>query len=158
MFSLNDICKCIFAGFVCLLLLISCTTTKQTLYLQEIEISGPINQAPIHLTDSIDTPSVIISPRFSVNTQKNLTANTGGHSMVNTNGVFQVINVLIRTVFLLFFSMAYFTRDNNVIIAFLVFSLFVLVGAIILMLNYKKLTVEDDGISKDLKPLDPSKV
>ena len=90
MFSLNQTCKCTFAGFLCLLLLISCTTTNQTLYLQEIEISGPINQAPIHITDSIETPSVFISPRFSVNTQKEFTASTGGHSMVNTNGVFQV--------------------------------------------------------------------
>jgi hypothetical protein len=90
MSSLNKIYKYTFAGILCLILFISCTTTKQTLYLQEIEISGPINQAPIHITDSIQTPSVIISPRFSVNTQKNITANTGGHSMVNTNGVFQV--------------------------------------------------------------------
>jgi len=67
-----------------------CTTTKQALFLQEVDISGPINQAPIHLTDSTETPSVIISPRFSVNTQKKLTANTEGHSMVNANGIFQV--------------------------------------------------------------------
>jgi hypothetical protein len=90
MISLNETCKCTFAGFLCLLLFISCTTTKQTLYLQEIDIYGPINQAPIHLTDSIETPSVIISPRFSVNTQKEFTAKTGGHSMVNINGIFQV--------------------------------------------------------------------
>jgi len=90
MLSLNDTCKFAFIGFFSMLFFISCTTTKQTLYLQEIEIQGPINQSPIHLTDSIETPSVIISPRFSVNTQKELNANTGGHSMVNSDGIFQV--------------------------------------------------------------------
>jgi len=90
MLSLKDTCKFAFTGFLSMLFFISCTTTKQTLYLQEIEIQGPINQAPIHLTDSIETPSVIISPRFSVNTQKELNANTGGHSMVNADGIFQV--------------------------------------------------------------------
>jgi len=90
MFSLKNTYKYIFTGFISLLILVGCTTTRQTLYLQEIEISGPINQAPIHITDSVETPTVIISPRFSVNTQKTLTGNTGGHSMVNTDGVFQV--------------------------------------------------------------------
>ena len=75
MLSLNEISKCTFAGFICLLLFISCTTTKQTLYLQEAEVTGPISQPPIHLTDSSDTPSVTFSPKFSYNTKKTLTGN-----------------------------------------------------------------------------------
>jgi hypothetical protein len=75
MFSLNKTCKGIFAGFLCLLLFISCTTTKQTLYLQQAEVTGPISQPPIHLTDSTDTPSVIFSPKLSYNTKKTLTGN-----------------------------------------------------------------------------------
>ena len=90
MLSLKDTCKCTFAGIFSLLLFISCTTTNQTLYLQEIEISGPINQEPIHLTDSSATPSVTVSPRFSINTQKELQGNHGEHSMVNADGFFQV--------------------------------------------------------------------
>lgn len=75
MFSLNKPCKCTCAGFLCLLLFISCTTIKQTLYLQEAEVTGPISQPPIHLTDSSDTPSVTFSPKFSYNTNKTLTGN-----------------------------------------------------------------------------------
>lgn len=72
MFSLNEICKCTFAGFLCLFLFIGCTTTNQTLYLQQAEVNGPISQPPIHLTDSSDTPSVTFSPKFSYNTKKTL--------------------------------------------------------------------------------------
>jgi len=75
MLSLREICKCTFAGFICLLHFISCTTIKQTLYLQEAEVIGPISQPPIHLTDSSDTPSVTFSPKFSYNTNKTLTGN-----------------------------------------------------------------------------------
>jgi hypothetical protein len=75
MFSLNEICKCIFAGLCYLLLFISCTTTKQTLYLQQAEVNGPISQPPIHLTDSSDTPSVTFSPKLSYNTKNTFTGN-----------------------------------------------------------------------------------
>jgi hypothetical protein len=76
MFSLNIICKGIFAGFFCLLVFISCTTVKETLYLREAKVSGPIMPAPIHLTDSTDTPSITISPRFSYNTNNKLVVET----------------------------------------------------------------------------------
>ena len=59
-------------SLITLLLLPNCTTVKDTLYLREAEVSGPIMPAPIHLTDSIVTPSITISPRFSYNTQKTL--------------------------------------------------------------------------------------
>ncbi len=75
MFSLNDICKCTFAGILCLFFLISCTTTNQTLYLRQAEVTGPISQPPIHLTDSSDTPSVTFSPKLSYNTKETLTGN-----------------------------------------------------------------------------------
>ena len=59
-------------SFIILFLLTNCTTVKDTLYLREAEVSGPIMPAPIHLTDSSDTPSFTISPRFSYSTQKKL--------------------------------------------------------------------------------------
>lgn len=55
--------------------LIRCTTVKDTLYLQEAEVTGPIMPAPIHLTDSIVTPSFTISPRFSYSTKNNFDGN-----------------------------------------------------------------------------------
>lgn len=62
----------LFCPFLIVFLLTGCTTVKDTLYLREAEVSGPIMPAPIHLTDSTDTPSFTISPRFSYSTQKKL--------------------------------------------------------------------------------------
>ena len=70
-------------------LLFGCSTV-QTLYLQEIAVSGPINQSPIHLTDKSKEPSVTISPGISFNTQKELSGSAEGHSLVNEEGFFQV--------------------------------------------------------------------
>lgn len=52
---------------IMLLLLTGCVTVTETLYLREAKVTGSITPAPIHLTDSIDTPSLTISPRFSYN-------------------------------------------------------------------------------------------
>jgi len=46
-----------------------CVTVEETLYLREAVVTGPIIPSPIHLTDSIDTPSVTFSPRFAYNTK-----------------------------------------------------------------------------------------
>jgi len=66
------------------------TTTVRTIYLQEAEVTGPINQPPIHLTDSIDASSITIIPRFSYNSQTDVRGQIGEHSLVNEEGVFQV--------------------------------------------------------------------
>jgi hypothetical protein len=67
-------------GLITLFLFANCTTVKDTLYLREAEVSGPIMPAPIHLTDSMDTPSFTISPRLSYNTKSNLTGNIEQYS------------------------------------------------------------------------------
>lgn len=51
-----------------IILLFGCTTVNDTLYLREAAIVGPVMPVPIHLTDSVDTPSFTISPRFSYTT------------------------------------------------------------------------------------------
>jgi hypothetical protein len=79
---------------VILLIFAGCTTTTQTLYVQNAEVFGPINQIPIHLTDSTDTPSVTFSPWFSYSTQKNMSGHIDGHSLVNENGIFQVDTII----------------------------------------------------------------
>jgi len=66
------------------------TTTVRTIYLQEAEITGPINQPPIHITDSSNTSSITITPRFSYNSQTDVRGQMGGHSLVNEEGIFQV--------------------------------------------------------------------
>ena len=90
MFSLNKTCKCTFAGIFCLLLFISCTTVKETLYLREAEVSGPIMPAPIHLTDSADTPSFTISPRFSYNTNNRLVVEAKQYTQTYPNDTIYV--------------------------------------------------------------------
>ena len=90
MLSLDKTCKFIFAGFICLLLFISCTTTKQTLYLQQAEVHGPISQPPIHLTDSTDTPSVVFSPKLSYNTKNTLTGNVS-----NSGGLYTTDTIFV---------------------------------------------------------------
>ncbi|MDT3695999.1 MAG: hypothetical protein ROY99_06360 [Ignavibacterium sp.] len=69
--------------------LIGCSTVER-LYLQDVEVTGPINQSPIHISDSTDTPSVSFSMRFAYNPQKEVKAKTEGTPMVNSQGFYQV--------------------------------------------------------------------
>jgi len=71
-----------------MLTLFGCTTVE-TLYLQDVEVTGPINQSPIHITDSTDA-SVTISARFSYNPEKEMKAQTEGTPKVNEDGFYQV--------------------------------------------------------------------
>lgn len=75
--------------FFTFFLTVGCTTVK-TLYLQDVEVTGPINQSPIHITDSTETPSVTLSMRFSYNPEKEIKAKTEGTPMVNSQGFYQV--------------------------------------------------------------------
>jgi len=76
--NLNRIFLSVIGLTIMLMLTNSCktphipTTTVRTIYLQEAEVTGPINQPPIHITDSIDTPSITFSPRFSYSTKNTL--------------------------------------------------------------------------------------
>lgn len=56
-----------------LLLLFGCTTVVERLYLRQAEVTGPIVTPPIHLSDSTDTPSLTVSPKFTYNTKKTFT-------------------------------------------------------------------------------------
>lgn len=75
--------------FILYLYLTGCTTIK-TLYLQNVEVKAPINQSPVHITDSTETPSVSVSMRFSYNPKKEIKARTEGTPKVNQMGVYQV--------------------------------------------------------------------
>ena len=45
------------------------TSTVTKIYLQDIEVFGPISQLPVHIADSTES-GITISPRFSFNTKK----------------------------------------------------------------------------------------
>lgn len=61
----------------------------KTFYLQDVNVTGPVNLAPVHITDTSDVPSFTISPRFSYNTQKEILGTVEGHSQVNARGEFE---------------------------------------------------------------------
>lgn len=74
-----------------LFVLISCapSTTVTKIYLQEVEVYGPINTSPVHITDSSEA-SITLSPRIAFNSKNTLTGKIDQHTLVNSQGVFQV--------------------------------------------------------------------
>ena len=75
--------------FLCFLALIlwGCATVEETLYLRQAQVTGPILCPPIHLTDTIDAPSLTVSPRFTFNTKKSFTGDVEqqtGYSKIDT--------------------------------------------------------------------------
>jgi hypothetical protein len=77
------------SALLCIFLLTSCSTT-QKLYLQDVEVIGPISQTPIHITDSSSVSPVVISLRFSYNPESEIQAESDGMKPVNSQGFFQV--------------------------------------------------------------------
>jgi DHA3 family macrolide efflux protein-like MFS transporter len=55
------------------------------------------------------------------------------------NSIFNMLNILMRTLFILLFSLRFFETGNNVIYAYAVLGAFVLLAAILLMLRYRTL-------------------
>jgi hypothetical protein len=57
-------------------IIVSCTpsATITKIYLQKVEVYGPISQTPVHITDSTQT-GITIFPRISFNTKKLLVYN-----------------------------------------------------------------------------------
>ena len=59
--------------------------------------------------------------------------------MGRVNSIFNMANVLTRTLFIFLFSLPFFAFSNNMVWAFLIMSLFLVSSGIVLLLNYKKL-------------------
>ena len=78
----------VFLLFICC----SPSTTVTKIYLQDIEVSAPINQSPVHITDSTQT-GITVSPRISFNTKKTLQGKIDNHTLVNSKGLFQIDTV-----------------------------------------------------------------
>lgn len=86
-------------GFLSLLILSSlyvtgCTIIKQSVFLQDVNVDGPINQPPLHITSGQKKHSITFSPKIYVNTNKNYTGLTEGHTNVNSSGIFQIDTVV----------------------------------------------------------------
>jgi len=65
------------------ILLSACVNTKTvsvtTIHLQEAAVTGPINQAPVHLSKESKTPFFTVSPRFSYKPSEQINASVSGH-------------------------------------------------------------------------------
>ena len=59
--------------------------------------------------------------------------------MGRVNSIFNMMNVLTRTLFILLFSLPFFTFGNHMIWAYLVMAVFLLLSGMVLIVNYKKL-------------------
>ena len=77
------------------LLLTNCTTVKETIYLQGIEVNSPVSPTPINITTP-DKKAITISPRFSIGTTKSVNGIISGHTPVNASGVFQVDTIPLQ--------------------------------------------------------------
>ncbi len=72
-----------------LFLLQGCAVVKQSIFLQNVDVSGPINQPPLHITEGQKKNTVTFSPNIYINSQKNYSGYISGHTNVNSMGIFQ---------------------------------------------------------------------
>ena len=70
----------------------TCTTITDSLYVQDVNVKGPISQPPIKVTGR-DSTSFTISPKFFINSNRNYNSQIEGHTNVNSDGIFQVDTV-----------------------------------------------------------------
>jgi hypothetical protein len=73
--------------------LIGCTTINQTIYLQNIEVTGPMNNPPLNITTDQKQGSFTISPRFVINDNKQINGRIEKHSLVDPQGIYRVDTV-----------------------------------------------------------------
>jgi len=76
----------IFSVILILASLCGCTVTR-TIYLQDVVVNGPVSQPPLNITDERNS-NFTVSPRIFVHTKSSVLANNGGHSPVDSRGVF----------------------------------------------------------------------
>jgi hypothetical protein len=76
-----------------MLFLSGCTAVWQTVYIQDAQIEGQINQPPLNITDGQKSGSITISPKIYINSYKNLNAYVQDHTKVDNNGNYNVDTV-----------------------------------------------------------------
>ena len=64
-----------------------------------------------------------------------------------TNGVFNVINILLRSAFLLLFSIAWFSEGSNVIWSYVICGVFVMLSGLLLLKGRKRIEMTDNPVS-----------
>lgn len=71
------------------LFLVGCSSVTQTIYLQNVDVSGPLNQPPIEVMSQPGS-TFTVSPKLSLNGRQYLSGNVESHSTVNENNVYQI--------------------------------------------------------------------
>jgi hypothetical protein len=86
--------KYILLLFSCaLFFLTGCTSVTETIYLQDIKVSGPVNNPPIHITSNQKAGDITVSPRITINSLNSLSGRVDGHTFVDSKGNFRVDTV-----------------------------------------------------------------
>lgn len=76
---------------IILAILPGCTTTEQTIYLQDVTVSGPVNAPPLHITENDSSGTITLSPRLTFfSNNKKINGKVEGHSLVNDQGALQL--------------------------------------------------------------------
>jgi hypothetical protein len=78
------LCLCLVGGLGC------GPTHEITLYLQQLEVRGPVNQPPLHITRDPEGGKVTVTPYVSFSSEKLLQGHISGHSRINNSGLYQV--------------------------------------------------------------------
>ena len=58
--------------------------------------------------------------------------------MGRVNSIFNMVNIIVRSLFIFLFSIPFFTFDNNMVWAFFIMAIFLVISALVLILNAKK--------------------
>jgi hypothetical protein len=82
--------------FILASLLTGCTTTEYTLYLQDVNIKGPVSQPPVHITNNNMEKRLRISPHitFDAGSNRTLAGQLDGHSNVDARGRYRVDTII----------------------------------------------------------------
>jgi hypothetical protein len=70
-------------------LITGCATITEEVYLQEVDVAGPINHPPIHITSGKEKSSITVSPKIFINTSSDISGQVN-HTNVNGQGIYQV--------------------------------------------------------------------
>jgi len=77
-------------------LLQGCTSIRQTIYLQNMEINGPLKTPPLNITKNKLDENATISLGVSTSNSKELNGKVGSHTKVNSAGYFQVDTLMVN--------------------------------------------------------------
>jgi hypothetical protein len=55
-----------------------CTTVRETVYLNSLDVSGPIEQPPIHISNKVKAREIHLTPRFSYNQNRQFHSHAAG--------------------------------------------------------------------------------